>query len=367
VLAQGSLRQWCTPNLAPAFRTVLAGEVANRDLIVIGASAGGVEALRAVVAKLPPDLPAAVLVVLHLPDSSRSALPSILHRAGPLPAAHPRDGMPLAPGQIVVAPPNHHLTVLDGAVRLTHGPRENGHRPAIDPLFRSAARWYGPRVIGVVLSGTLDDGTAGQMAIAAAGGATVVQDPDDALYPGMPRSVLEHLSVDHIAPATELGLMLGMLAGQPLPENRRAKPSPSLRAETAMSESPPLAGTEPVGDPAGLGCPQCGGSLYEFEEGPLVRYRCRVGHAWSPQSLLAEQSEALESALWMALRTLEDRAALCRRAEKSAAERGHHHVVERFRTQAIDAEGAARVLRAALERAQHATRDAATAIGEEMG
>jgi two-component system chemotaxis response regulator CheB len=341
--------------------------MANRDLIVIGASAGGVEALRAVVAKLPLDLPAAVLVVLHLPDSSRSALPSILQRAGPLPAVHPRDGERLGHGQIVVAPPNHHLIVLDGAVRLTHGPRENGYRPAIDPLFRSAARWYGPRVIGVILSGTLDDGTAGQMAIAAEGGVTVVQEPGDALYPGMPRSVLEHLSVDHIAPAGELGRLLASLAGQPLPEDHRARPSPSSWAEIAMSESPPFAGSGPVGDPAGLGCPQCGGSLYELDEGPLVRYRCRVGHAWSPQSLLAEQSEALESALWMALRTLEDRAALCRRAEQSAAERGHHHVVERFRAQAVDAEGAARVLREALERAQHATRDAVTAIEDEMG
>lgn len=341
--------------------------MANRDLIVIGASAGGVEALRAVVAKLPADLPAAVLVVLHLPHSPRSALPSILDRAGPLPAAHPKDGAPFGHGQIIVAPPNHHLTVLDGVVRVTHGPRENGHRPAIDTLFRSAARWYGPRVIGVVLSGTLDDGTAGQMEIAAGGGVTVVQDPDDALYPGMPRSVLEHLQVDHIAPAGELGQLLAWLAGQPLREDRGAEPWLSLRAEASMSESSLTASPEPEGDPAGLGCPQCGGSLYELDEGRLVRYRCRVGHAWSPQSLLAEQSEALESALWMALRTLEDRAALCRRSEQSAVERGHHHVAGRFQDQAVDAEGAARVLREALERAQHATRDAVAVIEEEIG
>jgi two-component system chemotaxis response regulator CheB len=331
----------------------------HRDLAVMGASAGGVEALRQVVSRLPADLPATVLVVLHLPEVGHSALPAILSRAGPLPAVHPEDGQPLRPGEILVSPPNHHLTVLDGVVRLTHGPRENGHRPAIDPLFRTAARWYGPQVIGVVLSGTLDDGTAGQIAIAEEGGVTIVQDPADALYPGMPRSVLAHLAVDHVAAAPAIGDLLGQLVKQPLPDAVRPAPSVRLQKEAALADPFVSPSPDPPGDPAGLGCPQCGGSLYAIEDGTLMRYRCRVGHAWSPESLLAEQSEALESALWMALRTLEDRAALCRRSEAAANDRGHDRVALRFRSQAGEAEDSARVLRAALERAQHATREAA--------
>lgn len=342
--------------------------VSNRDVIVVGASAGGVEALRTMVSQLPQDLPATVLVVLHLPEGGQSALPAILTRSGPLPARHPQDGWRLRHGEILVARPNHHLVVVDGAVRLTHGPRENGHRPAIDPLFRSAARWHGPRVIGVVLSGALDDGTAGQVAVAGEGGVTIVQDPDDAMYQGMPRSVLDHVMVDHIVKAEDLGPLLARLTTEGLPDRDPGPmPSPLLRKEAAITDLFTSSSPDPPGDPAGLGCPQCGGSLYSIEDGTLVRYRCRVGHAWSPESLLAEQSDALESALWMALRTLEDRAALCRRSEGSAIQRGHELVAVRFRTQAIDAEASARVLREALERAQRATRDAAIAADEEIG
>ena len=343
--------------------------MANRDVIVVGASAGGVEALRELVAGLPPDLPATVLVVLHVPETGRSALPAILTRAGPLPARHPVDGQRLRRGEILVAPPNHHLTVLDGMARLTHGPRENGHRPAIDPLFRAVARWHGPRVIGVVLSGTLDDGTAGQVAIAAEGGLVLVQDPEDALYGTMPLSVLEHLKVDHVAPARALGALLGRLVREPLAVAPSCGgPVPEPTEETALVDPTTGPAGDPSGnlpgdpsgnlpgDPAGLGCPQCGGSLYAIEDPRLVRYRCRVGHVWSPESLLAEQSEALESALWMALRTLEDRAALCRRCEQSATVRGHRTTVERYRSQAEESEQAARVMRDALERAQRATR-----------
>jgi two-component system chemotaxis response regulator CheB len=347
---------------------MFAGGVANRDLIVIGASAGGVEALRVVISRLPCDLPATVLVVLHIPEGGPSALPAILRRVGLLPARHPRDGEPLRHGEILVALPNHHLTVLDGVVRVTHGPRENGHRPAIDPLFRTAARWYGPRVIGVILSGTLDDGAAGQMTVADEGGATVVQDPDDALYPGMPRSVLEHVTVDHVVPARELGPLLARLSREPLASLAPSSPpSWRLRQEAAVTDPFVPRTPDPPGDPVGLGCPQCGGSLFSIEDRTLVSYRCRVGHSWSSGSLLAEQSEALESALWMALRTLEDRAALCRRSEGSAFERGHERVAARFRSQAAEAESSARVLRAALERAQRATRDTVAVIEEESG
>lgn len=331
--------------------------MANRDLIVVGASAGGVEALRVLVAGLPVDLPATVLVVLHLPEGGRSVLPEILTRCGPLPALHPDDGHPLRHGEILVAPPDRHLTVQDGAARLSHGPRENGHQPAVDPLFRTAAHWHGPRVIGVILSGTLDDGTSGQAAVAAQGGVTVVQDPDEALYPGMPLSVLDHVPVDHIASAAELGGLLGRLSRERFDvPPRTGPPAVHGREPTGITRNDPESG-DPPGDPAGLGCPQCGGSLYEIGDGHLLRYRCRVGHAWSPDSLLAEQSDALESALWLALRTLEDRGSLCRRAERAAHVRRQDHVARRFRIQAGEAEGAARMMRQALERARLAVRN----------
>ena len=180
----------------------------RRNVIVIGASAGGVEALRAVVATLPRDLPAVVLVVLHIPSDARSVLPAILSRAGPLPACHPESGEQLRRGVIYVAPPDRHLVIDGDRVLLSCEAREHGHRPAIDVLFRSAASSAGPRTVAVVLSGVLDDGTAGLEAVAQAGGATVVQDPADAAYPGMPKSAMDHLHVDHVAAAAQLGELL---------------------------------------------------------------------------------------------------------------------------------------------------------------
>jgi two-component system chemotaxis response regulator CheB len=183
----------------------------DRDVVVVGASAGGVEALVDLAASLPADLPAAVLVVLHVPPTGTSALPHILNRHGPLRAGHASDGEPIARGRIYVAPPDRHLLVRPGQVHLTLGPPENGHRPAIDPLFRSAARSYGSRVIGVVLSGTLDDGTAGMLAIKARGGLGVVQGPADARYPGMPGSAATHAKIDHVLAAASMGQLLARL------------------------------------------------------------------------------------------------------------------------------------------------------------
>lgn len=325
----------------------------RRNVIVIGASAGGVEALQSLVAGLPADLPAAVLVVLHIPNYGSSVLPAILGRSGPLPARHPVPGDTLKLEEILVAPPDRHLVIHAGRVLLTRGPRENGHRPAIDVLFRTAARSGGQRVIAVVLSGVLDDGTAGLAAVAARGGTTVVQDPADALYPGMPTSALENVQVQHIVAAKEIGALLAELVTEDI-EDISDEPegvSPLMKIETdlAMMDDDAMNFPERPGTPSGFSCPDCAGVLWEINDGGLIRYRCRVGHAWSSESLLGEQAQQLEDALWMALRGLEEKAALGRTMEERARERGNLLSAQRFEEQAGEATHAASLIRAMLE------------------
>jgi two-component system chemotaxis response regulator CheB len=317
----------------------------DHGIVVVGASAGGVEALADLATSLPDNLPAAVFVVLHLPATGTSALPEILRRHGPLPAAHVRDGEPIQSGRVYVAPPDHHVVLRTGHVHLSRGPRENGHRPAIDPLFRSAAREYGTRVIGVVLSGTLDDGTAGLLAIKSRGGVAVVQDPEDALYTGMPGNALEHVQVDHVASAASMGKLLASLIAN-LAEPPPAPALSDMQVEVEMEgfSLEAFEGTHP-GRPSGFSCPDCNGVLWQIQDGGLERYRCRVGHAWSPESLLTQQSEALEAALWVALRSLEERAALARRLAEPARRRGYSITATRFEEQAAEAQQAARLVR----------------------
>jgi two-component system chemotaxis response regulator CheB len=314
-------------------------------MVVVGASAGGVEALVNLSASLPADLPAAVFVVLHVPSTASSALPDILSRQGPLRAGHARDGEPIERGRIYVAPPDHHLLLRTGHMHLTRGPRENGHRPAIDPLFRSAAREYGVRVVGVVLSGALDDGTAGLLAIKSRGGVAVVQDPGDALYPGMPSSAAEHADVDHVLAAASMGILLAKLTAEPARESPGPAPTDmTVEVEMAGFSLKAFEGEHP-GEPSGFSCPDCNGVLWEIQTEGLRRYRCRVGHAWSPESLLTQQSEDLEAALWVALRSLEERAALARRLAEPARRRGHSITATRFEEQATEAQQAARLVR----------------------
>ena len=294
----------------------------HRDIVVVGASAGGVEALRDFVRELPDGLPACVLVVLHLPSSAFSALPSILSRAGKLPAVSAEDGAPLAPGQVLVAPPDRHLVVRDGHVVLARGPRENGHRPAIDVLFRSAARWHGPRTVGVVLSGTLDDGAVGLLTIVERGGVAVVQDPGDALYDGMPKAALRAVPGAICASGPELSQAVVTLCGERV-DDAATPVGRTLEIETDIPEmdEQALGDEERPGVPAAMSCPDCNGAMFVLEQGSVVRYRCRVGHAWSPESLLAEQVEAAEGALWAAIRVLEEKAALHRELAGRAQQR----------------------------------------------
>lgn len=323
--------------------------MANRDVVVIGASAGGVEALREIVAGFPTDFPAAVLVVLHVPSTGAGMLARVLDRIGVLPAKQAEHGDPLRAGTILVAPPDQHLVVDDSKVSLSRGPRENGTRPAVDVLFRSAAAVLGPRVVGVVLSGALDDGAAGMVAVVLRGGIGVVQDPDDAQFPSMPLAAMEAAVVEHVMAATKIPALLARLVGPEVAD--LAETSELMAAETSMATLSAQALENPghPGSPSELTCPDCSGPLFEITEGNLTRYRCRVGHAWSPRSLAAEQAMSVENALWTAMETLEEKAALRDHLSRRAHERGHSLSARTFRDAAEQARLAATQLRTFIE------------------
>ncbi|NMG10000.1 chemotaxis protein CheB [Brasilonema sp. UFV-L1] len=322
----------------------------GHDIIVVGTSAGGVEALTSMVKNLPPDLNAAVMIVLHVPSHGTSVLPNILNRAGNLPVSHAKDGEQIRLGQIYVAPPNYHLLVKPGYIQLTRGPRENGHRPAIDPLFRTAARAYGRRVVAVVLTGVLDDGTAGLRAVKMRGGVAVVQNPEDAMYAGMPRSAIENIDdIDYILPLSAIPAVLVNLANtqvegeeDPVPEEIEIE---SNLVELDMNV---LNNEERPGKPSTFGCPDCGGTLWELSEGGLLRFRCRTGHAFSAETLLAKQSDALEDALWVALRALEEKASLSRRMAKRMRDRNQPLSAQRLEEEVQDTQERAALIRDVL-------------------
>lgn len=305
-----------------------------RNVVVVGASAGGVEALTEFVAALPADLPAAVLVVLHVAPGGTSVLPGILNRAGRLPAAPVGDGELLQEGRVYVAVPDRHLVVEDGVLRLPRSARENGHRPAVDTLFRSAARSYGAHCTAVVLSGARDDGTAGAAAVRAAGGRVLVQEADDALYPSMPASVLVHVGADGAATAAALGT----LVAEALP------PAPLEPMSGGADEPEQVAAHEPADHGAsGLTCPECGGAIWMDELDGVVQLNCHTGHAYSPASFAAEQDRVLENALWSAVRHLEERAGMLRRLATRIEPESI--VSGRFEATAREAEGQAAVIR----------------------
>lgn len=322
--------------------------MAARDIIVIGASAGGVDTLQRLVAGLPRDLPATVFLALHVSPGAPGILPQILSRAGPLPAAHARDGEVHKKGNIYVAPPDHHLLVRNGTMRLTRGARENLNRPAIDPLFRSAAVAFGSRVIGVVLTGFLDDGTAGLSAVKRCGGVAVVQDPADAAYPSMPAAALKNVAVDHSVPIGAMAELLTRLVAAPV--KGPGPPAPAgVKAEDAMTEK--QTDEEDVLDRIGsrstVTCPECNGTLWELRDDP-VQFRCHVGHAFSPRTLVSEHTRRLEDALWAAVRGFEEKSTI---AERVAArvEGRDPEALERLRGRARTAKEHARVLREVID------------------
>lgn len=326
----------------------------QRDLVVIGASAGGVDALQEIVPHLPPEFPAAVLVVLHVASSGTSVLPQILDRSGPLGAEFARDGDEIARGQIYVAPANHHMLVHDGRVRLSQGPRENGHRPAIDPLFRSAARAAGGRCIGVILSGLLDDGASGLRFVKTHGGSALVQDPEDALFPSMPLAAMRLTEVDEVASAGDMANALCRLIEEPVelePDaDEVAVPSDErdIGGLDRVELLHPTATAELVaGPPSALTCPDCGGALWEIEDGAGLRFACHVGHAFSMASMAEEHGRSVESTLWSAVRALEERANMHRRIASRVPRRARV-----YEDQARDAESHAHTLRGMLGRAR---------------
>lgn len=319
------------------------------DIVVIGGSAGAIESVSEIVRGLPRDFDAAVFVVVHFPGSVTSALPRILSRVGSLPALHSESEEPIRPGRIYVAPPDCHLFLESGHVRLTRGPKENGHRPAIDPLFRSAAHHYGRRVVGVLLSGNLSDGTAGLLSIKQHGGVAIVQDPDTALYPGMAQSAIKHVQVDHVVPINAIPQLLIQLAAETAPPTETVDMDHHSDSRGASLDEAALEDRKTqLGVPSTMSCPECHGVLWEHREGDVLAFRCRVGHGFTEEALLAIQAEQLEAALWTALRALEEHSALSRRLAYRAATRGHAHSASAFTEHAMDAEHHASTIRSVL-------------------
>lgn len=317
--------------------------MATRDRIVIGASAGGVQALQPLVADLPPDLPAAVFIVLHISADFPSLLPQILARQSMLDVAHAVDGEPIQSGRIYVAPPDEHLIIEDKRVKLVHGPKENLHRPSIDALFRSAARWGGPRVIGVVLTGARSDGKVGMRAVKLRGGLTIVQDPSEAPFPSMPRSVMQEIQVDYSLPLREIAPLLNHLSreaveeegGYPMPDEVEIE---SRIAEQKMEGDELLASVDRIGKVSRLTCPDCHGALWEINDDDMLRYRCHVGHAYSAEALSDGQSQMLEVALWSAVRALEEQVVLAKRVIERARKARNNRAASMFERRAREAE-----------------------------
>ncbi|HET7338641.1 MAG TPA: chemotaxis protein CheB [Candidatus Dormibacteraeota bacterium] len=293
----------------------------DRDVVVIGGSAGALDPLKQIVTDLSPDTPASVLVVLHVAATAPSALAAILSRLGGMRAVNPRNGDRLRPGYIYVGSPNQHLEVSDGTIHLTHGPRVNGMRPAVDVLFRSAAAAYGPRVVGVILSGGLDDGSVGLAAIRAAGGVGIVQSPDDALMDSMPKNAIGVAAPDHVVPADKIGETIGRVLG---------KGAPQKQGSTGGIDMEAVGANDTNGDVTGVTCPDCHGSIWlQKDKSGAVAFTCRVGHSYSPESFFEIQAENVEDALWAGVRSLEEQASfagvMASRAnmmeDKQAAER----------------------------------------------
>ena len=324
--------------------------MANRDVLAIGTSAGGVEALLFLAKRLSRELPAAIFVTIHLPSHSRSALDDVLTRAGPLPAQFARAGDVVRKGHIYIAPPDRHLLLEGERVALGEGPRENNARPAIDPMLRSTALCCSARAIGVVLTGTLGDGASGLWAIRHGGGITVVQDPKDAAFPEMPLTALNRAKPDHVVSLGEMPLLLERLVNQPAGEARPLPRSIVYEVEVARTGRGSMEEMDTFGRRSVLACPDCGGVMWEIDEEDLLRYRCHVGHTYTAEVMSLALVENLRRALASALRALEERVALARKLYQQAVDGGHRLLAETWAEKAREFEREMEVIRGSIRR-----------------
>jgi two-component system chemotaxis response regulator CheB len=320
-----------------------------KDVIVIGASAGGIDALKVLARGFPADLPASVFVVVHTSAEAPGLLPDILLRGGKLHATNAKDRERIRPGTIYVAPPDRHLLIEPNIVRVTRGPKENRFRPAIDPLFRSAAQTYGPRVVGVILTGYLDDGTAGLWTVKQLGGTTVVQDPTDALVPFMPLNALTHVDVDYRLPLTEIAPLLVRLATEPAEEQGVYQVPKEVEIEVNIAKEQKAidAGVLQLGEPSNYACPECHGVLLQLKEGNLFRFRCHTGHAYSIESLLTDITEKMDDAVWNSIRAFEEGELFMRQMAEHLGQGEHNQSAQSFLKRADEAKRRANLMRQA--------------------
>jgi two-component system chemotaxis response regulator CheB len=323
----------------------------KRNIIVIGASAGGFEACKTIVQGLPPYFDASIFIVWHMSPDIRGVLPQVLNRFNSIYAAHALDKEEIKPNRIYVAPPDHHLLIEEGRVRVTRGPKENRFRPAVDPLFRSAAYTYGNRVIGVVLSGALDDGTAGLWTIKHYGGMAVVQDPHDAEVSSMPENAIREVAVDYTAPVREIAPLLAGMSQQEVVVNKDAmKNDEKTKSEVRIAEedSANEMSFMQYGELSPFTCPECHGVLSTIKDGNRTRYRCHTGHAYSADSLLASITEKIEDSLYSAIRGVEESVMLLNHMGDHFAESNHPKLAALYFKKAKDAESRAQLVRQAV-------------------
>lgn len=324
--------------------------MANRDILAIGTSAGGVAALLFLAKNLTSDLPASILVTLHLSSQFRSSLDHVLSHAGVLPATFAQDGEPLRQGHIHIAPPDRHLLVEGDRVQLGTGPRENNSRPAIDPMLRSAALCCGSRSVGVVLTGTMGDGASGLWALGQSGGITVVQDPNDAAFPEMPRNALERIRPDHVVPLADLPALLIDLASRPAGNAAPVPAGTRLEVEIARGGAATMEKMDTLGRRSVLSCPDCQGVMWEIDEDDLVRFRCHVGHTYAADLMALAMDDSLRRALGSAQRAMEERVMLARKLHRQATDKGQRLLAEHWASRARESEQEMTVIRTAVQR-----------------
>jgi two-component system, chemotaxis family, protein-glutamate methylesterase/glutaminase len=343
------------------FKLPLKKQFMDRNIIVVGASAGGVEALTTFVKGLPEEIDASFFIVLHIPSYSRSILPEILSKVTSLSVSHPEDGEKIETGHIYVAPPDHHMLIEEDKVVIKKGPKENRFRPSVDALFRSAAYIYGPRVIGIVLTGALDDGTSGMWSIKRLGGITIVQEPGEAFFPEMPLNVLQYVDVDHVVAVTKMGRLLETLTHEKVDRKPHISRDEEelLKMEVTISTKDNAfeLGIIDKGEFTPMTCPECHGALVRLKEGRLIRFRCHTGHAFTASALLAGITQSTEETLWQAMRSMEEATILMNHIANHFDESGEIESAEIFRQKAKDNGKRARVIHDSVFKTERLSED----------